>query len=488
MKRSCLCVILLFCLLTNLVFPVSAAHAKDAAADRLFSLGLFKGVGLKADGSPDYALDRGLSRQEAVTMLVRLLGAEQEALAGGYSLPFTDVDEWARPYVGYAYANGLTNGLSETVFGGAQPVTAAQYLTFVLRAIGYSSGAQFDWATAWELTDTLGITDGEYNSRNNGNFLRGDAALVSAGALEALMADGSGRTLLDVLEARGITGAGITTRPGSGSPQPTVPAEDPYRAFARTLLDEGEFFYAYRWTESNDTRALHSELNTKLYQAIGQHDVYYASACGNEEDALRQAVRIYMSECIDGDYGDSKDFSPMAYFHPSEGHTSVFLCTDGEGTVTAYAVRPLDSQTDWDVYLCDVDSTALAKNVWQMYTSFAQGLTEVSCNVSFTGTSLIAQFGEIPETAVWMYEARTKDVPTKDLAAYELKLLQQELPEAWISLLRSTNHVQSVAPYYEKAYRADFLENGFTLFQLFVFLDANQNMIAYALGEMYING
>ena len=123
-----------------------------------------------------------------------------------------------------------------------------------------------------------------------------------------------------------------------------------------------------------------------------------------------------------------------------------------------------------------------------MYTSFAQGLTEVSCNVSFTGTSLIAQFGEIPETAVLMYEARTKDVPTKDLAAYELKLLQQELPEAWISLLRSTNHVQSVAPYYEKAYRADFLENGFTLFQLFVFLDANQNMIAYALGEMYING
>ena len=28
-------------------------------------------------------------------MLVRLLGAEQEALAGGYAVPFADVDDWA---------------------------------------------------------------------------------------------------------------------------------------------------------------------------------------------------------------------------------------------------------------------------------------------------------------------------------------------------------------------------------------------------------
>ena len=224
-----------------------------------------------------------------------------------------------------------------------------------------------------------------------------------------------------------------------------------------------------------------------LYQALGQYDVYYASAYGGEEDALRQAVRIYMSECLDGDYDDSKNFSPMAYFHPREGHTSVFLCTDGEGTVTAYAIRPFGSQTDWDIYLCDVDSTVLAKTVWQMYTSFAQGLTEVSCEMSFTGTSLIAQFGEMPENAVWMYEATTKNVPTKDLAAYELKLLQQELPDAWVSLLHNTSHVKPAAPCYEMSYRSDFMERGFTLFQLFVFLDADQNMIAYALGEMYIN-
>ena len=484
MKRNCLSVVLMAFVAVWLILPVSAADARNAAADRLYSLGLFNGVGVNADGSPDYALERGLSRQEAVTMLVRLLGAEQEALAGGYAVPFADVDDWARPYVGYAYANGLTNGLSDTVFGGAQPVTATQYLTFVLRAIGYSSGSQFDWASAWKLTDTLGITDGKYSARNNEDFLRGDAVLVSAGALEAMMADGSGRTLLEVLEERGVTGAGITTRPGSGnsSPQLAAPAEDPYRAFARTLLEEGEFFYACEVSGNY----VASDTN-KLYQALGQYDVYYASIDGGEEDALRQAVRLYISECMDGNYDDDKDFYPVKYFHPDKGHTCAFLCTDGEGTIIAYGVYASEIGTDCTIYLCDVDSTALAKSAWRTYTDFAQTLTEVSCELSWTGTSLVALFGEIPENAVWVKEMVTKDVRVKDPAADELKLLQEELPDAWISLLRDVRHLQPNAPYYEMAYREDFMESGFTLFQLFVFLDADHNIIAYALGQMYVN-
>ena len=51
-------------------------------------------------------------------MLVRLLGKEEEALAGNWDLPFTDVSKTsaAYPYIGYAYANGLTNGTSATTF------------------------------------------------------------------------------------------------------------------------------------------------------------------------------------------------------------------------------------------------------------------------------------------------------------------------------------------------------------------------------------
>ena len=113
-------------------------EAAQSAADRLYGLGLFRGTGVAADGSPIYELERVPNRNEAVTMLVRLLGAEDEALSGDWETPFTDLADWAAPYVGYAYENGLTTGVSSTAFGGDAPVTGAQYVTLVLRALGYS--------------------------------------------------------------------------------------------------------------------------------------------------------------------------------------------------------------------------------------------------------------------------------------------------------------------------------------------------------------
>ena len=109
MKRRLTCLALVVLLLTGMALPVQAASEKALhSADYLNSLGLFNGVGTGADGKPNYDLDRAPTRQEAVTMLVRLLGKEDEAVNGTWDMPFTDVDDWAAPYVGYAYAEGLT--------------------------------------------------------------------------------------------------------------------------------------------------------------------------------------------------------------------------------------------------------------------------------------------------------------------------------------------------------------------------------------------
>jgi len=125
------------------IVPVASAATTEAidAANSLYSLGLFQGTGINTDGTPIYDLDRAPTRHEAVTMLVRLLGKESEALSGTWSTPFTDVADWAKPYVGYA--NNLTTGTSETTFSGNNTVTATQYITFVLRALGYSSETDF---------------------------------------------------------------------------------------------------------------------------------------------------------------------------------------------------------------------------------------------------------------------------------------------------------------------------------------------------------
>lgn len=190
MKRI-LSIALTLCMALSLfVFPANAASDKaKAAADELHELGLFGGVGTNADGSINYDLDRAPSRAEGVTMLVRMLGKEDEAKAGAWTTPFSDVADWAKPYVGYAYTNGLTNGVGDDgkggqLFGSSMTVNATQYLTFVLRSLGYESGKDFQWDKAWELTDELGITNGEYNDATNNSFLRSDIAIVSLAAHE----------------------------------------------------------------------------------------------------------------------------------------------------------------------------------------------------------------------------------------------------------------------------------------------------------------
>lgn len=170
--------------------PTAFAASDEAldAADKLNALGLFSGTGTDADGKPIYELDRAPTRQEAIVMLIRLLGKIDEAKAGNWDMPFTDVADWAKPYVGYAYANKFASGTSATTFGGDATVTAAQYLTFVLRALGYKVNTDFYWDKAWELSDKLGITDGRYDE-NTTSFTRGDAAIVSYNALSATKKD-----------------------------------------------------------------------------------------------------------------------------------------------------------------------------------------------------------------------------------------------------------------------------------------------------------
>ena len=197
MKR--LVAILLVVVLVLCLVPAASAASSEAndAAEALYKLGLFKGVGTNSDGSPIFDLDRAPSRNEAITMLVRLLGKEVEAQAVPWSNPFTDVVDWAKPYVGYAYANKLTSGTSSTTFGGSDIVLATQYITFCLRALGYESGTDFAWDAAWVLSDQIGMTDGRYN-KNTTEFTRGDVAIISYSTL-SMKLKGSEKTLLETL-------------------------------------------------------------------------------------------------------------------------------------------------------------------------------------------------------------------------------------------------------------------------------------------------
>lgn len=201
---------ILIVIILVLSIPVSAAAADKIeirAAYTLYSLGLFKGTGTNADGTPIFDLDDPLSRLQAVIMLVRMLGKEEIARMRIWDCPFEDVPDWARPYVGYAYNNGLTLGVDEKRFGSNEDVTAEQYISFILRALGYDSSVDFKWNNAWDLSDSIGLTSGQYNE--NSIFLRSDAVNIAVKALSARI-KGTDTNLLGRLYSEGaVTGRSV---------------------------------------------------------------------------------------------------------------------------------------------------------------------------------------------------------------------------------------------------------------------------------------
>ena len=196
--KKIIAVLLASVLLFALAAPVSAAHVSaDEAIAALETLGLVKG------GDNGFEPERGMTRAEAIVMLLRLIGKVSEAGAYG-QCPYTD-GGWAASYIGYAAAHGLTYGVSETQFGSDMPVGVRDYLTMVLRALGYSDAdGDFSWAQSIAFADSIGLTHGEYTVATE--FLREDMALVSYTALTLKLKD-SEQTLARKLYQDGVLSA-----------------------------------------------------------------------------------------------------------------------------------------------------------------------------------------------------------------------------------------------------------------------------------------
>ena len=179
----------------------AGAASYDNCADRLSDLGLFQGTG------NGYQLDRAPTRAEAATMLVRLLGAEAEAEELAYSAPFTDLDDWQKPYVQYLYDNGLTTGATATTFEPENTCSAQMYTTFLLRALGYSdaAGGDFTYTGAVDFGKSIGLVD--YANCNETNFLRDHVAAMSLTALNTAVKDDADTKLLEKLVEDGAVAA-----------------------------------------------------------------------------------------------------------------------------------------------------------------------------------------------------------------------------------------------------------------------------------------
>ena len=174
------------------VYDISASDTPDynAMARAIRELHLFRGTEV-ATGE-GFELENPATRIQALIMFIRVLGEEEAALAWEGDLPFTDVLDWAKPYVGYAYEMGYTNGVGPKSFAPDMAANADQYTEFVLRAMGYSSTANTD------LSDTLSraweagvLTEGEVEKLGSlSSFTRAEMVYISYYALFAELPDG----------------------------------------------------------------------------------------------------------------------------------------------------------------------------------------------------------------------------------------------------------------------------------------------------------
>lgn len=188
------------------VLEPSAAPDYNRMADALKTLDLFRGSNLSIGSG--YELEETPTRIQGLIMFLRLIGEEQAALTSAAGHPFRDVPDWCDRYVAYAYERGYTNGvdLPGGLFGPDDSMTSAQYMTLLLRALGYTdsgSAPEFNWAAAAAFAQNMGLlTEGEYQRLTTGVFYRAQVAYISYYALSYPL-KGQTVTLLDRLVEQG---------------------------------------------------------------------------------------------------------------------------------------------------------------------------------------------------------------------------------------------------------------------------------------------
>ena len=189
---------LVFAMCFTFALPMAAADNSTDRADKLNLLGLFKGT------DAGYQLDQPSTRIQGIVMLIRLLGKENDALNETRTAPFNDVG-WGKEYTSYAYNTGLTKGTGATTFTPNKQIKAIEYVTFLLRALGYSEEkGDFTWGTQLSLANKLGMVNQlAVQHMSNMDLDRGDMVDLSYAALTCAMKTG-GKTLAEKLVSEGV--------------------------------------------------------------------------------------------------------------------------------------------------------------------------------------------------------------------------------------------------------------------------------------------
>ncbi len=168
---------------------VDASNDNQEAIEVLQAVGIMSGV----DDAGNFNPDGSLTRNEMAVVMAHLLNLDYDYYRGVNT--FSDVPDWAAPYVAACVAEGVTAGIGNGLYGGDQQITAAQAGLMVMKALGYFQN-QEDFGTDWQVATIrqasyINLFD-KVNSDAESALTRGQVAQLVLNGLKAKMVDFTG--------------------------------------------------------------------------------------------------------------------------------------------------------------------------------------------------------------------------------------------------------------------------------------------------------
>lgn len=354
----------------------AASYADVSSEDNVEAIDVLQAVGVMVgDEDGNFNPDEYVTRNEMAVVMSNLLALNVSNFTSS-SIPFTDVPDWAAPYVAACYADGITSGTSDTTYGGDDTVTAAQAGLMMLKALGYFQYSS-DFGSDWQLSavrqaSSIDLYDG-VDAGASSAMTRNEGAQLALNALEATMvepsSDGSTIVVGDITVSSNVS---YDERTSSNSQYASISNDHADDSDSQYTIELGEELYdgdlekssadanedvfgrpAVTWEYNNDEIGTYADDPEETYTAAVDKDALYdliGSSVYNDLRDEETTLTVY----VDGE--EVEDVTLSSYIarnndDDAEGTgrgvlTEVFV--DDENNVTITQIHTYVAQVDGD--------------------------------------------------------------------------------------------------------------------------------------------
>ena len=354
----------------------AASYADVSSEDNVEAIDVLQAVGVMVgDEDGNFNPDEYVTRNEMAVVMSNLLALNVSNFTSS-SIPFTDVPDWAAPYVAACYADGITSGTSDTTYGGDDTVTAAQAGLMMLKALGYFQYSS-DFGSDWQLSavrqaSSIDLYDG-VDAGASSAMTRNEVAQLALNALEATMvepsSDGSTIVVGDITVSSNVS---YDDRTSSNRQYTAINDDHADDNNSQYTMELGEYLYdgdlekssadanedvfgrpAVKWEYNNTEIGTYADDPEETYTAAVDKDTLYdliGSSVYNDLRDEETTLTVY----VDGE--EVEDVTLSSYIarnndDDAEGTgrgvlTEVFV--DDENNVTITQIHTYVAQVDGD--------------------------------------------------------------------------------------------------------------------------------------------